>query len=95
MNFRRIVAVATPTFLCLALSFPSWAEATEDEVAELKRALKEVQAQNRQLSKRVTTLEAAKSEPAQERARRGPAKKARRELSPASPPVRRQGLSPN
>jgi hypothetical protein len=86
MNFRRIVAVATPTLLCLALSFPSWAESTEDEVAELKRALKELQAQNRQLSKRVTTLEAAKSEPAQEKARRGPAKKATRELSPASPP---------
>jgi uncharacterized coiled-coil protein SlyX len=86
MNFRRIVGVVAPSLLCLALSFPSWAEATEDDVAELKRALKELQAQNRELSKRVATLEATKSEPAQVRARRGPAKKVRRELSPAPPP---------
>jgi hypothetical protein len=87
MNFRRIVAVAAPSLLSLALAFPCWAETAEDEIAELKRALKEVQAQNRELSKRVSTLESAKSEPTQERARRGPLRTVRRELPP--PPLER------
>lgn len=85
IKFPRIAVVAALSLLCLALCFPSWAETSEEEVAELKRALKELQAQNRELSKRVSTLEGAKSEPTQERARRGSAKRVRRELPPAPP----------
>jgi uncharacterized coiled-coil protein SlyX len=85
MNLHRIAAVAAPSLLWLALCFPSWAEAPEDEIAELKRTVKELQAQNRKLSKRVSSLESTKSEPAQERARRGPVKTVRRELPP--PPL--------
>jgi hypothetical protein len=74
-----------PSLLCLAMCSPSLAETAEDEIAELKRGLKELQAQNHELSRRVSTLESEKSELIQERARRRPVKTVRRELPPAPP----------
>jgi hypothetical protein len=85
MNFRRIAAVAMPSLLCLAMCSPSLAETAEDEIAELKRGFKELQAQNRELSRRVSTLESEKSELIQERARRRSVKTVRREPPPAPP----------
>lgn len=47
--------------LCLAVCVPSWAAAAPaDDIAELKRAMKALQAENRALAKRVATLEAEK-----------------------------------
>jgi hypothetical protein len=85
MKVLRITAVTAANLLCLALCSPSWAETAEDEIAELKRALKELQAQNRDLSKRVSTLESEKFELSQERARRRPIKTVRREPPPTPP----------
>lgn len=83
MKTRRIAALFASSALCLALCSPAWADAGEDEVAELKRALKELQAQNRELSKRVTILEAAQPEAAKKPARRAVShKEERREPLP-------------
>jgi hypothetical protein len=47
---------------CLAPCFSCWAAAASvDEIAEMKRAIEALQAQNRALAKRVETLEAEKS----------------------------------
>jgi hypothetical protein len=85
MKFRRITAVAAASLLSLVLCSASWAETAEDEMVELKRALKELQAQNRELSKRVSTLESGKFELSQERARRRAVKTVRREPQPTPP----------
>jgi cell division protein FtsB len=73
MNIRHTAArVAAAVFMCLALCFSSWvAAASADDIAEMKRAIEALQAQNRAiealqaenraLAKRVATLEAEKS----------------------------------
>ena len=56
----RAVAVM---FLCLALKLPSMAAAAEaDEIAELKRAIEALKAENRELARRLGALEAEKAE---------------------------------
>lgn len=64
MNMRQIAArVVAAGYLCLALCFPSWAAAADaDDIAELKRAIEALQAENRALAERLATLEAQKSE---------------------------------
>ena len=61
MKFHE-VAKSSPValLLCFALCLPSWpARAADDELAELKRAIKELQSENRALANRLKTLEAS------------------------------------
>ena len=52
--------------LSLAVCYPSWvAAASKDDMAEMKRAIESLQAENRALAKRVVTLEAEKAVPEQ------------------------------
>jgi uncharacterized coiled-coil protein SlyX len=48
--------------LCLVLCLPGLEAAAADDMAELKRAIEQLQAQNRELAKRITALEAEKAE---------------------------------
>jgi hypothetical protein len=59
----RLRDVIIGVSLCFSLCLPINAAIAEDDIAELKRAIKELQAQNRELTTRVTTLEAGKTEP--------------------------------
>jgi hypothetical protein len=63
VNAPQTAACLSATmFLCLAPCFSCWAAAASvDEIAEMKRAIEALQAQNRALAKRVETLEAEKS----------------------------------
>ena len=66
MSFRRIVESAPAAlFLCAVLCLPSQAAgAGDDELAEFKRAIRELQAENRELARRLRALESEKFEPA-------------------------------
>jgi hypothetical protein len=48
--------------LCLGLCLPSPGAAAEDDIVELKRAIEQLQAQNRELARRIAVLEAGKAE---------------------------------
>ena len=57
---------ASWALLSLAICYPSWvAAASKDDMAEMKRAIESLQAENRALAKRVVTLEAEKAVPEQ------------------------------
>lgn len=51
-------SVRAVAFSCLALCFPAWTAAGADDIAELKRAIEALQAENRELTRRLAALEA-------------------------------------
>ncbi len=63
MNTGHTAArAASAAILCIALCYPFWAAgAGTDDIAELKRAMEMLQAQNRALAERIAKLEAEKS----------------------------------
>ena len=64
-NSSRKVTAGWRTALCLCMALcwsASSALASDDELSDLKRALKELQAENRELAKRLVVLEGAKSD---------------------------------
>jgi uncharacterized coiled-coil protein SlyX len=79
---RRATACLAFGVVSLSLCAPGWA-ASDAEVAELRRMLTELQAQNRELSRRLSTLEA--EIPADQRRRR-PAPQATATTAPAPRP---------
>jgi hypothetical protein len=85
MGMRQtVVRVAAAVFLCPALGFPSWAAAAEaDEIAELKRAIEALKAENRELARRLGALEAEKAE----REKAAQAEPAKEKPEAVSPPV--------
>jgi uncharacterized coiled-coil protein SlyX len=60
MNFREVATTTSAAlFLCIALCLPSRGEgAGDDELAELKRTIRELQVEIRELTKRLKALEA-------------------------------------
>ena len=88
----RAARDVTALLLCYCLFFPSTAHAAEDDVAAMKRAIQELQLQNRALSDRLATLEgrrpvrkqAARVEPTQTVTQAAP-KTVAPEAQPASP----------
>jgi uncharacterized coiled-coil protein SlyX len=77
-------AHATLALVSLALLAPSYAAAADNEdTAELRRMLREVQAQNRELSRRLGALESAREAPAASRTKPASPKEARAEASSA------------
>ena len=65
MRSHQVAAVpATALFLFVALCFSAGsAFASDEELVDLKRAIKELQAENRELAKRLVVLEGEKSDP--------------------------------
>ena len=64
-NSSRKVTAGPRTALCLCMALcwsASSALASDDELSDLKRAIKELQAENRELAKRLVVLEGAKSD---------------------------------
>jgi hypothetical protein len=55
---QTAASVRAVVFSCLALSFPAWTAAGADDIAELKRAIEALQAESRELTRRLATLEA-------------------------------------
>src|SRR5215510_12943178 len=77
-------AHATLALVSLALLAPSYAAAADNEdTAELRRVLRELQAQNRELSRRLGALESAREAPAAPRTKPASPKEARAEASSA------------
>jgi uncharacterized coiled-coil protein SlyX len=98
---RDAAAILLCTGLCLE-PIPALA-ATDDDVAELKRALEELKAQNQSLARRLATLEADKSqrkppasarpEPPPKVAQHQPEPQPRTETPPSQPPETTGGLN--
>ena len=99
---------AAGTLLCLILCLPSWQALAADDVSDLKRAVELLQAQNRELVKRLESLEAEKAprrpvtlaEPAAKTTRPDPAPQAAQvaaprtqDRTPAPPAATPRGLS--
>src|SRR5262245_21784078 len=79
-------AHAMLALVSLALLAPSYAAAADNEdTAELRRMLRELQAQNRELSRRLGALESAREAPAASRTRPASPKEARAEAATPSP----------
>src|SRR5262245_43904389 len=77
-------AHATLALVSLALLAPSYAAAADNEdTTELRRVLRELQAQNRELSRRLGALESAREAPAAPRTKPASPKEARAEASSA------------
>ena len=67
---RPHAAAAALALVSLALPGPRYAAAAEnEEIVELRRALREVQAQNRELARRLGTLESTRAPPAAPRSK--------------------------
>ena len=91
-------AHATLALVSLALLAPSYAAAADNEDStELRRMLRELQAQNRELSRRLGALESAREAPAASRTKPASPKEARAEASSAvgSPGATRPRPEPN
>src|SRR5262245_15881933 len=77
-------AHATLALVSLAFLAPSYAAAADNEdTAELRRILRELQAQNRELSRRLGALESAREAPAASRTKPERAKESKAESSSA------------
>ncbi len=71
--------------LCLGLCLSSWEAAAEDDVTELKRAIELVQAQNREMARRLAALEAERAERKQAGRLEPAPKRTRSELAQKAP----------
>ena len=69
MRWCQMTARARTSLLsCLLLCFPLWAvAASPDDITEMKRAIEALRAENRELVKRIATIEAERAEQAQGR----------------------------
>ncbi len=86
MSFSRLTIRSTgAVLLCLGLCLSSWEAAAEDDVTELKRAIELVQAQNREMARRLAALEAERAERKQMGRLEPAPKRTRSELAQKAP----------
>jgi hypothetical protein len=86
MSFSRLAIRSTgAVLLCLGLCLPSWEAAAEDDMTELKRAIELLQAQNREMARRLAALEAERAERKQAGRLEPASKKTRSELAQKTP----------